>query len=139
MIENRPRALEFDRARRDDEEGQRQDEQTHADHHIERPLQELIERTAAEPVGEEEPAWSERLEIDGPSFPLPKVEKVNYFDAGELAMKKMPHRQATTVISRDNDLAGPQPIDKFRQSIGLGSCPVHRIGTAGRVLPGGPD
>jgi len=37
-------------------------------------------------------------------------------------MKKLPYRQATTVISRDNDLARPQPIDKFRQSIGLGIC-----------------
>jgi len=72
-----------------------------------RPLQELVERTAAAPVGEEEPARPERLEIDRPGFPLPKVKKVDHFDAGELAMKKLPYRQATTVISRDTISLAP--------------------------------
>src|SRR6266851_2208037 len=139
LVENRPRTLEFDQARRHDQERQRQKEQNHADHNVERTLQELIKRTAAEPVGVEEPTGPERLEIDGPGFALPEIKEVYYLDAGKFAMKQLTHRQAASVVSCNHDLAGPVPIDNLCQSIGLGGRPVDRIGTDAWTLPRHPE
>src|SRR5262249_21307687 len=126
------------------QERQRQEQQTETDHDVECTLQELVERTAAKAVGVEEPTGSERLEVDSPGLTFPKIQEIDYLDAGELAMQELANRYTAPIVGSHHDLARTQSIHHRRQGIicqesGPGNRLVVRIGTYSRTFAGRPD
>src|SRR5262249_11679488 len=115
-----------------------QQEQTQADHNVERPLEEFVHRTATEAVGVEEPARLEGIEIDRPSFTLPKIEEIDHFNTGELAVQQLPDGQATALIGRHHALVGPKAIHNLGRATGFAVRPVDNVGATTRTLPPPP-
>src|SRR5215472_7604883 len=103
MVENRPRALEFNCASRNNQQRQRQKEQAETDRDVKRALQEVLEWTEAKTVGIEEPTGLKRLKIDRSGLSLPKIQEIDYLDASKLAVQELTNGQAPSIVSRHDD------------------------------------